>query len=103
MARSLRVLYAERDVRSLALVRLLAHLFSSRPVDLAWIESQGVLAVKIAQTFALRLDFLPAERCQQLARLYTETKQTIPAESFEALVAAATPPGWRDAFVHLTH
>jgi ubiquinone biosynthesis protein len=101
MVRSLRVLYAGRDVRSLALVRLLAHLFSSRPVDLAWIESQGVLAVKIAQTFALRLDFLPAERCQQLARLYTETKQTIPAESFEALVAAATPPGWRDAFVHL--
>ena len=42
-----------------------------RPLpDLAWIESLGLLAVKIAQVHALRIDFLDREKCEHLAKLY---------------------------------
>ena len=40
--------------------------------DLAWIERQGLLFVKIAQTFALRIDFLSTEKTMHLQQLYTQ-------------------------------
>ena len=38
--------------------------------DLDWIQSLGLLAVKLGQVHALRIDFLDREKCEHLARLY---------------------------------
>jgi mannose-6-phosphate isomerase-like protein (cupin superfamily) len=38
--------------------------------DLDWIQSLGLLAVKLGQVHALRIDFLEREKCEHLARLY---------------------------------
>ena len=46
--------------------------------NLEVIQSYGLLAVKIGQIHALRLDFLPAEKCQELTKLYRKNKP-IPA------------------------
>jgi len=53
---------------------LLFRLSGKKLPDLDWIESKGLLAVKIAQHFALRVDFLNAEVCAHLTALYTRTK-----------------------------
>lgn len=42
--------------------------------DLDLIQSYGLLAVKIGQLHALRLDFLPAEKCHHLSRLYRKAR-----------------------------
>ena len=38
--------------------------------DLDWIQDLGLLAVKLGQVHALRIDFLDREKCEHLARLY---------------------------------
>lgn len=60
-------------------IRLLRMIYGPGPVDISWIQSQGLLAVKIGQVHALRLDFLPVEKCEQLSRLYRRNDD-IPAE-----------------------
>ncbi len=40
--------------------------------ELSQIESQGLLAVKIAQHLALRLDFFSVENCQKLSNLFSQ-------------------------------
>lgn len=45
--------------------------------DLMWIERQGLLFVKIAQTFALRIDFLKPETTLHLQKLYTQASPTV--------------------------
>lgn len=53
--------------------------------DLVKIQSLGLLAVKIGQIHALRLDFLPPEKCHHLATLY---RSNIPVarEDIRALI-----------------
>ncbi len=67
------------------------------PPDPAAIQRMGLLAVKIGQHYALRVDFLDEAVCRQLAQLY---RQTVPAppEGVERLIDRNTPPGWRDHF-----
>jgi len=67
------------------------------PPDPAAIQRLGLLAVKIGQHYALRVDFLDEAVCRQLAQLY---RQTVPAppEGVERLIDRNTPPGWRDHF-----
>jgi ubiquinone biosynthesis protein len=71
-------------------------IFSKKKLpDLAWIERQGLLFVKIAQTFALRIDFLSPEKTMHLQKLYTQAtpvafdssqlKQTLPEELTKAI------------------
>ena len=54
-------------------------ILKSGPADLDWIQSQGLLAVKLAQIFALRSDLIPVEKCRQLQQLYQHAA-SIPAE-----------------------
>ena len=56
-------------------VRLFRMLFGSKDPDLDEIQKLGLLAVKIGQVFALRIDFLGAEKCRKLTGLYSTAKQ----------------------------
>ncbi len=70
-------------------VRLMRSIYGSGLPDLQKIQDQGLLAVKIAQVFALRIDFLNREKCQHLARLYRHTV-AIPAEDMRRLLRQYT-------------
>ena len=59
--------------------------------DLAWIQRLGLLAVKLGQVHALRIDFLDREKCQHLARLYRQNAVLAPAD-FLKLLSAVAPP-----------
>lgn len=66
----------------------LIHSLYGRPghlPDLEWIQSLGLLAVKLCQVHALRIDFLEREKCEHLARLYRQTK-ALPAQGFAELL-----------------
>ena len=78
-------------------IRLMNSIFNEDLPDLNKIQRQGLLAVEIAQTFALRIDFLDREKSQHLAKLYRQAAQ-IPPEAAEKLIEQNTPAGWRDAF-----
>lgn len=89
-------------MNQLQLARLLYTIFYQNPLDTYWIEDQGLLAVKIGQTFALRVDFLDAERCHALTRLYRATT-SIPPEDAERLLHASVSPEWFDQFAHIDY
>lgn len=55
--------------------------------DLDKIQSLGLLAVKIGQIHALRLDFLSPEKCQHLSKLYRSNNSVSP-EDIEELIQA---------------
>jgi ubiquinone biosynthesis protein len=54
--------------------------------DLKKIERFGLLAVKIGQMHALRLDFLSPEKCQELSKLY-RSNTPVPPEEIESLLS----------------
>lgn len=85
---------------SFGLIRLLYNIYKQDPLDIAAIERSGLLAVKIGQTFALRLDFLDAKRCAALTQLYRKTTP-IPSEDSEALLTKQTTQAFRDAFLSI--
>lgn len=60
-------------------------LFGSKDPDLDEIQKLGLLAVKIGQVFALRIDFLGAEKCRQLTGLYSRQNK-LPSQEFDALI-----------------
>ena len=51
---------------------------NGRLPDLDWIQSLGLLAVKLGQVHALRIDFLEREKCEHLARLYRRNTALTP-------------------------
>lgn len=65
--------------------------------DLDWIQSLGLLAVKLGQVHALRIDFLDREKCEHLARLYRRNAVLAPGD-FLGLLRASAVPGFSDAF-----
>jgi ubiquinone biosynthesis protein len=65
--------------------------------DLDWIESLGLLAVKLGQIHALRIDFLEREKCEHLAKLYRRNA-ALATEDFLGLVRAAGGPGFLEHF-----
>ncbi|HTY88079.1 MAG TPA: AarF/ABC1/UbiB kinase family protein [Candidatus Acidoferrum sp.] len=68
--------------------------------DLDWIQSLGLLAVKLGQVHALRIDFLEREKCEHLARLYRRNTALAP-EDFLGLLRASAVPGFRDHFAEI--
>jgi ubiquinone biosynthesis protein len=68
--------------------------------DINKIQGYGLLAVKIAQIHALRLDFLSAEKCRELAKLYRNNNQ-IPAEETKSLLVSNGGLGFRDNFADI--
>jgi ubiquinone biosynthesis protein len=81
-------------------IRLFKNIFGKKLPNLDQIQKQGLLAVKIAQTFALRIDFLNEEKCTHLAKLYTKTTP-IEAEDFKVLLQKYTDDGWLNNFTHI--
>lgn len=77
-------------------VGLMRQIYGPGLPDLDAIQRQGLLAVKIGQTFALRADFLDEAKCRHLAQLYRRTV-SLPAEDVERLLKDL-PPGWRESF-----
>ena len=67
-------------------VRLIRMLFGNKDPDLDEIQKMGLLAVKIGQVFALRIDLLGAEKCRKLTGLYSRQNE-LPPQQFEALIA----------------
>jgi ubiquinone biosynthesis protein len=65
--------------------------------DLDWIQDLGLLAVKLGQVHALRIDFLDREKCEHLARLYCRNA-TLAPEDFLSLLRASAVPGFFDRF-----
>ncbi len=68
--------------------------------DLDWIQSLGLLAVKLGQVHALRIDFLEREKCEHLARLYRRNAVLAP-EDFQGLLRASAIPGFFDHFAEI--
>jgi len=81
-------------------VRLLRNIYGDGLPDLDYIQRQGLLAVKIGQTYALRVDFLREETCKHLGRLYRHV-DAISADDIDRLITASAPPGWRDHFTSI--
>jgi len=67
-------------------LRLIRMLFGNKDPDLDEIQKMGLLAVKIGQVFALRIDLLGAEKCRKLTGLYSRQNE-LPPQQFEALIA----------------
>jgi len=65
--------------------------------DLDWIQDLGLLAVKLGQVHALRIDFLDREKCEHLAKLYRRNA-ALPAEDFLALLRSSAATGFLDRF-----
>ncbi len=61
-------------------VRLIWMIYGPGKINLDRIQKMGLLAVKIGQVHALRLDFLPIEKCQELSKLYRATIPIAPEE-----------------------
>ena len=53
-------------MRMLTFIRFMRQIMRKKPADLDWIQRQGLMAVKLAQIFALRPDLLGEEKCKQL-------------------------------------
>ncbi len=65
-------------------VKLLHNIYAAKEPDLDFIQDSGLLAVKIGQIHAVRIDFLPEEKCRKLAQLYRKTVP-LPAEDAKRL------------------
>ncbi len=52
---------------------LMREIYLKKKPDLKKIQRKGLLAVKIAQVYALRIDFLNEEKCRHLSKLYRQT------------------------------
>lgn len=68
-----------------------------KPADLEWIQKQGLMAVKLAQIFALRPDLLGEEKCNQLQQLYQHAA-SIPPEDWESTLKEKAIEGFFDNF-----
>jgi ubiquinone biosynthesis protein len=68
--------------------------------DLDWIQDLGLLAVKLGQVHALRIDFLDREKCEHLARLYRRNA-TLAPEDFLGLLRASAVSGFFDHFENI--
>ena len=84
-------------MRLITFLRFMRQILKKGPADLEWIQRQGLLAVKLAQIFALRSDILSVEKCRQLQSLYQHAA-TIPSEDVFANIDSRGPKGFKDAF-----
>jgi ubiquinone biosynthesis protein len=66
----------------LSFINLIRMIYGSGRPDIKKIQEMGLLAVKIGQVHALRIDFLNEETCLELSKLY---RATIPIKAEDAL------------------
>ena len=84
-------------MRILTFMRFMRQILRKKPADLDWIQRKGLMAVKLAQIFALRPDLLGEEKCKQLQQLYQHAA-TIPPEDWEATLKMKAIPNFFDNF-----
>ena len=84
-------------MRMLTFFRFMRQILRKKPADLDWIQRQGLMAVKLAQIFALRPDLLGEERCKQLQQLYQHAA-SIPPENWEETLKSKAIPNFFDNF-----
>ena len=65
--------------------------------DLDWIQSLGLLAVKLGQVHALRSDFLEPAKCEHLSKLF-RNNHSMGAEDFLQLVESTAVPDFVSNF-----
>jgi len=70
----------------------------SKPADLNWIQKKGLLAVKLAQIFALRPDIIGVKKCEELQLLY-EQAATIPREDVNKIIREMALPEFHENVV----
>lgn len=78
-------------------IRLMQNIYGRGLPDIERIQAQGLLAIKIGQVFALRIDFLDRDKCQHLARLYRNTIR-IPSEEVTRLLSIYADSSFRERF-----
>lgn len=78
-------------------LQLIRNIYGKNLPDLNKIQDQGLLAVKIAQAFALRIDFLNEDTCQHLSRLYRQTP-ALPPEAVNRLLDTYGDTAFREQF-----
>jgi ubiquinone biosynthesis protein len=84
-------------MRMLTFFRFMRQILRKKPADLDWIQRQGLIAVKLAQIFALRPDLLGVEKCRQLQQLYQHAA-SIESENLHKTIALKAPAGFAEAF-----
>ena len=84
-------------MRFLTFVRFMRQVTRKKPADLDWIQRQGLLAMKLAQIFALRPDLLGVEKCRQLQKLY-QRASSLPSEDMMSNLKSNAPDGFFEAF-----
>ena len=81
----------------LTFFRFMRQIMRKKPADLEWIQNQGLMAVKLAQIFALRPDLLGEEKCNKLQQLYQHAA-SIPPENWESTLKEKAIEGFFDNF-----
>ena len=81
-------------------IKLINSIYGNGMPDTVAIEKMGLLAVKIGQVHALRIDFLSREKCEILSTLYRQN-QTLPPADFLKLIDSAGVAGFRDNFTSI--
>ena len=84
-------------MRLFTFLRFMRQITRKKPADLDWIQNQGLIAVKLAQIFALRPDLLGEEKCQQLQQLYQHAA-SIPPESLDETLKSKAIENFTDNF-----
>ncbi len=84
-------------MRMLTFFRFMRQIMRKKPADLDWIQRQGLMAVKLAQIFALRPDLLGEEKCKQLQQLYQHAA-SIPPEDWEETLRSKAIPDFFENF-----
>jgi ubiquinone biosynthesis protein len=77
--------------------KFMRQILRKKPADIDWIQKQGLLAVKLAQIFALRPDLIGEEKCQQLQQLYQHAT-SIPSENLHKTIAEKAPKNFMTYF-----
>ncbi len=72
-------------MNSFQFIRLINSIYGKGMPDIEWIQKLGLLAIKIAQVHALRIDFLEREKCEELAKLY-RANVFLPAENIKQII-----------------
>lgn len=70
----------KKSMNAFTFIDLLRMIYGKKKIDINDIQKKGLLAVKIGQVHALRLDFLPLEKCKELSKLYQHNNE-IPKEN----------------------
>ncbi|THB70871.1 MAG: AarF/ABC1/UbiB kinase family protein [Gammaproteobacteria bacterium] len=78
-------------------IGLLRQIYGSKKPDLQSIQQKGLLAMKIAQHYALRIDFLDEAVCRELSKLFRGT-DSLPPDNVEKLLQENCQPGWVNNF-----